>query len=93
MTYIEGPFHVHVKESNLFLYLNTTGCTGTPGKKAPPLKVINAFLFVHVPSGNIAVCGQSSLELTRSKICFFVFWRELESSLLTNIGCAKFTIS
>lgn len=55
VTYIEGLFHVHVKESNLLWYLNTTGCTGTPGKNAPPLKVINALPFVHVPSGKIAV--------------------------------------
>lgn len=72
VTYMEGPFHVHVKESNLLLYLNTTGCTGTPGKNAPPLKVISALPFVHVPSGKIAVWGQFSLELTRSKICFIV---------------------
>ena len=58
-----------------------TGCTVTPGRKAPVRKVMRQERLVQVPSGNISTCCQSPSGSLRSTICLIVFCRELGSSL------------
>lgn len=72
--------------SSLFGYRKTTGWTGTPGIKAPGLKVIRQLLFVQVPSGKIIICGHAPFDCARLRISSTVFLRESWSDRDTNTG-------
>ena len=86
----------------VWIYRIMTGCTGTPGMKAPKRNVISAllegkewsdvkhdwrkYLFVQVPSGKMSTCCQPFPSKLLSFIVSNVFFRESGSVRCTSSG-------
>ena len=51
-----------------------TGCTGTPGMKAPSLKGMRQLLLVQVPSGKISTCRQRSGQMSEGYYNQVFYW-------------------